>query len=65
MCVTRISLGLMVTAGVHSTSSRRFMFGRLVIALELTGMSLSFTRGGLMKFMPRLGVSLVSEAGMF
>ena len=39
--------------------------GRLVIVLELTGMSLSITRGGPMLYMPRLCVSLVSEAGMF
>ena len=36
-----------------------------VIALEITGMSLSITRGGPMLYMPRLCVSLVSEAGMF
>ena len=41
MCVPKISLGLMVTAGVISTSSRRQIFG----GLELTGMSLSITRG--------------------
>ena len=39
--------------------------GGLVIALELTGMSLSITRGGPMLYMPSLCVSLVSEAGMF
>ena len=39
--------------------------GGLVIALEITGMSLSITRGGPMLYMPRLCVSLVSEAGMF
>ena len=39
--------------------------GALVIALELTGMSLSITRGGPMLYMPRLYVSLVSETGMF
>ena len=65
VCVTRISLGLMMTAGVHSTSSRGPIFGGLVIALELTGMSLSITRGGPMLYMPRLCVSLVSGAGMF
>ena len=54
----------MVTAGVSSTSSRRLIFGGVVIAHEVTGSSLSITRGGLMKFMPRLIVSLVSEAGM-
>ena len=44
----------MVTAGMRSTASKRLVFGRLVIALELTWMSLSITRGGLTKFMPRL-----------
>ena len=39
--------------------------GGLVIALEITGMSLSITRGGPMMYMPRLCVSLVPEAGMF
>ena len=39
--------------------------GGFVIALELTGMSLSITRGRPMPYMPRLCVSLVSEAGMF
>ena len=39
--------------------------GGLVIALELTRMSLSITRGGPMLYMPRLCVSLGSEAGMF
>ena len=55
----------MVNAGFRSTWNRRLILGGLVIALKLTGVSLSFTRGWLMKFMPRLGVSLVSEAGMF
>ena len=32
---------------------------------RLTGMSLSIARGGPMLYMPRLCVSLVSEAGMF
>ena len=63
MCITRINLDLLMTAGLHSTSSRRLISGGLVIALELTGMSLSITRGGPMLYMPRLYVSLVSEAG--
>ena len=45
MCITRINLGLMMTAGLHSTSSRGPISGGLVIALELTGMSLSIERG--------------------
>ena len=39
--------------------------GGLVIALEITWMSMSITRGGPMLYMPRLCVTLVSEAGMF
>ena len=39
--------------------------GELVITLELTGMSLSSTRGGRMLYMPTVCVNLVSEAGMF
>ena len=35
-----------MTRGLHLTSRRRPISGRLVIALELTGMSLSITRGG-------------------
>ena len=51
--------------GLHSTSSTGPISGGLVIALELTGMSLFITRGLPMLYMPRLCVSLVSEAGMF
>ena len=65
MCVTRVNLGLTMTTGLYSTSSRGAISGRLVIALELPGMSLSITRGGPMLYMPRLCVSLVSAAGMF
>ena len=36
MCVTRINLGLMMTAGLHSTSRRGPISGGLVITLELT-----------------------------
>ena len=39
VCITRISLGLMMTAGVRSTSNSRLMCGGLVIALKLTRMS--------------------------
>ena len=41
VCVTRISLGLMVNAGMLLASSRRLLFGGHVIALGLTGKSLS------------------------
>ena len=70
MCVTAIRvrnkacLGLMVTVDLLSTSSMRLIFGGLVIALELTGMSLYITKGELMKFIPRRGVRLASKAGM-
>ena len=52
-------------AGLHSTPRRGPISGGLVTSLELTRMSLSITRGGPMLYMPRLFVSLVSEAGMF
>ena len=41
MCETRISVGLMINAGMLLASSRRLIFGGPVIALGLTGMSLS------------------------
>ena len=41
VCVTRISLGLMINAGMLLASSRRLIFGGDVIALGLTGKSLS------------------------
>ena len=63
MCVTRINVGLIMTAGVHSTSSRRLISGGLVIALELTGNE--FVHYQRMADVPRLCVSLVSEAKMF
>ena len=44
MCVTRINLGLMMTAGVHSTSNRRRISGGLVIALELRDEFILFQR---------------------
>ena len=50
---------------LHSTTSRGPISGGLVIDLELTGMSLFIARGGPMLYIPRLCVSLVSEAGMF
>ena len=40
VCVTRISLGLMINAGMILASSRRLIFGGPVIALGLTGKSL-------------------------
>ena len=58
-------LALMMTTGVHSTSSRGPISGGLMITLELSGMSLSIARGGSMLYMPRLCFSLVSEAWMF
>ena len=46
MCVTRINLDLMMTAGLYLTLSRGPISGGLVIALKITEMSLSITRGG-------------------
>ena len=46
MCITRINLGLVMPAGLHSISSRGPIFGGLVIALELSGTSLSIAREG-------------------
>ena len=40
-CTTRISLGLMINAGVLLTSSTRLIFGGPVTTLGLTGKSLS------------------------
>ena len=40
VCVTRLSLGLMINAGMLLASSRRLIFGGPVIALGLTGKSL-------------------------
>ena len=40
VCVTRISLGLMINAGLLLASSRRLIFGELVIVLGLTWKSL-------------------------
>ena len=63
--MTRVSPGPMATACVRSISCRRLIFCGLVIALKLTKMSLPITRGRRLKFMLRLGVSIVSEVGMF
>ena len=41
MCEIRISLGLMINAGILLASSRRLIFGGLLIALGLTVKSLS------------------------
>ena len=41
MCITRINLGLMINAGMLLALSRRLIFGGPVIALVLTGKSLS------------------------
>ena len=65
VCVTRIIRALMITAGLRSTSSRRLVYGLLVIALEVTGVSVSGAKGGVLKSMLKLGVSLVSETGTF
>ena len=41
MCETRISLGLMINAGMFLAASRWLIFGGPVITLGLTGKSLS------------------------
>ena len=41
VCETKISLGLMINAGMLLASSRKFFFGGPVIALGLTGKCLS------------------------
>ena len=65
VCETRTSLGLMIIADMLLASSRRLIFGGPVIALWLTGMSLSAVKRELIKPTWRLTVSLVTETGMF
>ena len=65
MCVIRISLGLMINDGVLLASGRRIIFGGPVIALGLTGKSLSAVKLEQMKPTWRPSVSLVTETGMF
>ena len=61
---TRISLGFMINEGMFSASNRRIPFGGPVIALGLTGKSLSSVKWELMKPSWRPSVSLVSETGI-
>ena len=61
VCATRISLALMINAGLFFASSWRFIFCEPVISIGLTGKSLSTVKWGLMKPARRLSVSLVSE----
>ena len=65
VCVTRINLGLKIKAVMLLASSRRLIFGEPVIALRLTGKSLSAIKGKPMKPTQRPSVSLVTETGMF
>ena len=65
VCVTRISNGLMINAGMLLASSRRLIFGGPVIALGITGKSLSAVKRELMKHTRRPNVSLVTETGLF
>ena len=65
VCVTRINLGLMINAGMLLASSRRLVFDGPVIALGLTGKSLSAIKCEPMKPTQRPSVSLVIETGMF
>ena len=55
----------MMTAGMHSTSSRRLIFDELMIALELTGMILySAMQVMSNEVYPEASVSFVLEARM-
>ena len=63
--LTTINLGLMINAGMLLASSGRLVFGGPVIALELTGKSLSTVKRERMKPTQRPSVSLVIETGMF
>ena len=58
MCVTRISLGL-INGDCRSAID---LEQEALLLCTHTGMGLFITIGWLMKFMPRPGVSLVSEA---
>ena len=60
---TRISLGLMINAGMLLASSRRLIFGGSMIVLWLTWKSLYSVKLVLMTQIP--SVSLVTETGMF
>ena len=60
VCLTSIRLGFMINSGMFW-----LIFGGPVIALGLTGKSLSAVKWELMKRTRRLSVSLVSETGMF
>ena len=66
MCVTRISLGLMINAGMlFDLNCRMLIFGWPVTALGLTGKSLSAVKWELMKPTRRPSVSLVTDTGLF
>ena len=65
MCATRMSLGLMINAGILLASRRRLKFCGSVIALGLTGKSLYAVKWELMKPTRGPSVSLVSETWMF
>ena len=49
MSATRISIDLMINAGILLSSRRMLIFGGPMIALGLTGKSVSTVKGGLMK----------------
>ena len=61
----KINIGLMINAGMLLASSRRLIFGGPVIALGLTGKSLSAVMWELMKPTRRPSVRLVPETAMF
>ena len=59
------SLGYIINAGLLLTSSRRLIFGRPVIALGLTGNSLSVVKWERLNITRMQSVSLVSDFQMF
>ena len=65
MCVTRLSLRLIINAGILLVLSRRLIFIGDVITLGLTGKSLYAVKLELMKPTQRPRVSFVTETGMF
>ena len=64
VCPTRISLGLLINAGVLHLKQEAH-FGGPVISLGLPGKSLSTVKWELMTHSQKLNVSLVSETAIF
>ena len=64
-CATWINSGFMINAGMQLASSCRLIFGGPVIALGLTGKSMSAVKWEIMRPTRRPSVSLFSEPWMF